>query len=726
MKTGSRKRASVLFFTVLMAAILIVCSGCGGGSNSDGGAAYTSDSAGGTQTTQTTQATASVDGKVTDENGNVVQDAVITWDVQGYCENLETPGSHPDVTSATTGSSGDFTLQGVPVGKRVIYAFNKTMMGAVEADVSPDKQKWYGLIPLTMHIGVLSGKITGKSGEPVKLAEIYWKHSNPLYQRITQSSPIDGSYKFWMIPINTSYISVSPLYPSNYQSISNKVVTPELTLQNPNVTMDIVLEVTPNPTPTQTSTSTPTPTVSPTASPTPTSGGGGGGGGDTPATKTFIALGTFNKYNDGSDHACKYMARIKTDGTFDSTFNSSGTGGNNTIIYAMEQNDGKIMIGGRMTKYNDGTDHNCGRIARLSKNGAFDNTFNNSGSGFDNEVSGIFVQNDGKYLVRGLFTSYNDGGDNTCGRFARLKTDGTFDTTFNDGGSGFDDIIVSIPVQSEGKYLLGGNFTKYNDKNGDHAAGRFIRLNEDGTYDNTFNAGGGTGFNEQVLNFGLQNDGKLIVFGYFTKYNDKDGDHNCAGLARLNADGTYDTTFNAGGTGFSIDGGGAFVNGLTMLDDGSYLVGGNFTSYKDAGVIHNCKYLARIKSDGTYDDTFAESAFNAFCQGLVIPSENKIITIGSFTKYGAYNCGGIAKLNADGTYDTTFNSTGTGFDAQPNWYVMQSGGKILTFGNFTKYNDGKDHTCGGIGRLNSNGSYDTTFNAYGTGFDGIVWTLFYF
>ncbi len=702
-----------------MAVLLLALSGCGGGGSSSGvPTGYTSDSSGGSQTAQTT---ASVDGKVTDENGNVVNGAVITWDIQGYCENQDQPGSNPDVTSTTTGSSGNFLLQGVPVGKRVIFAFSGSKMGAIEADVSSERQKetGIGVIPLNEQIGSISGKVKGQNGEPVG-AGLYFEHSNPLYKMHGGSSPIDGSYKFYKVPLGTSRISVTPGYPSPYLPVSLLHVDPEPSWGQPDVTMDINLQLTatPTPTPSPTSTTTPTPTSTPTPTPSPTSGGGGGGGGGTPTT-TFLAMGTFTQYNDGSNHACKYLARVTSDGNFDTTFNSSGTGSNDQILNAVEQNDGKIMIGGKLTGYNDGTDHDCGRIARLNKNGAFDTTFNSSGSGFNGDVdAGINVQSNGKYLVRGSFTSYNDGDDNTCGRFARLNTDGTYDTTFNPAGTGFNERVSSEPTQSGGKYLLGGFFTNYNDGT-DHPVGRFIRLNEDGTYDNTFNAGG-TGFNERVLNFGLQSDGKLIVFGYFTKYNDG-ADHNCASLARLNADGTYDTTFNPEGLGFND-----YVNGLTMLDDGTYLVGGNFTSYNDGGPIHNCNYLAKVKADGTYDDTFADPAFNAFCQGLISPSESKIITIGSFTKYGAHDCGGIAKLNLDGSYDTTFNSSGTGFDANPNWYVLQSGNKILTFGNFTKYNDGTDHTCGGIARLNSNGTYDSSFNRYGTGFNGVVWTLFYF
>ena len=73
-----------------------------------------------------------------------------------------------------------------------------------------------------------------------------------------------------------------------------------------------------------------------------------------------------------------------------------------------------------------------------------------------------------------------------------------------------------------------------------------MRLNADGTLDTTFNPGG-AGADAQVNGVVLQPDGKILIVGYFTSYNGNGAASN--NIARLNANGTLDTTFNPGGAG---------------------------------------------------------------------------------------------------------------------------------------------------------------------------------
>ena len=123
-------------------------------------------------------------------------------------------------------------------------------------------------------------------------------------------------------------------------------------------------------------------------------------------------------------------------------------------------------MGGNFTSYN-GTAAN--RIIRLNANGSVDNTFV-YGTGFDSSVISVVVQSDGKILVGGGFTSY-DG--TSANGIVRLNTDGSADETFATG-TGFASIglVTKIGVQSDGKILVGGGFTSYNGT----AANRIIRL----------------------------------------------------------------------------------------------------------------------------------------------------------------------------------------------------------------------------------------------------------
>ena len=130
---------------------------------------------------------------------------------------------------------------------------------------------------------------------------------------------------------------------------------------------------------------------------------------------------------------------------------------NDVIRSIALQSDGKILVGGRFNNY-DGTTQN--RITRLNPDGSRDTSFN-IGTGFDDggfdSVDSIALQSDGKLLVGGSFTSYNGVTQN---RITRLNPDGSRDTSF-DIGTGFDDDILSIALQSDGKILVGGFFNSY-------------------------------------------------------------------------------------------------------------------------------------------------------------------------------------------------------------------------------------------------------------------------
>ncbi|MFI5224848.1 MAG: delta-60 repeat domain-containing protein [Nitrospirales bacterium] len=70
-----------------------------------------------------------------------------------------------------------------------------------------------------------------------------------------------------------------------------------------------------------------------------------------------------------------------------------------------------------------------------------------------------------------------------------------------------------MAIQGDEKIIIGGYFTSYNGTERNHIA----RLNADGTLDNTFNTG--TGANEHVSTTAIQSDGKIIIGGSFTSYN---------------------------------------------------------------------------------------------------------------------------------------------------------------------------------------------------------------
>jgi len=323
--------------------------------------------------------------------------------------------------------------------------------------------------------------------------------------------------------------------------------------------------------------------------------------------------------------------------------------------------------------------------------------------------------------VAGSFTSYNDGSAHSIGYVAKLGSDGTFDTAFKNGtGTGFNSAIYALALQSDGKMLVGGLFNGYSDDESSsvyYDVRQIARINTDGTCDTTFvGSGSYEGFNSLVGTIALQADGKVLAGGTFTSY-DKGGSTTTVGkIARLNTDGAIDSSFNSGGTGFNGE-----VLVIVVQSDGKILVGGNFTSYND-GTAHAVGYIARLTSTGTLDTTFNSTGtgFDGRVLKLVLQADGKILAVGRHSSYNDgtdHAVGFIARLTSTGTLDTTFNSTGIGFD---NWafsIAVQTDGKILVVGMFTAYNDGTDHTVGFIARLTSTGTLDTTFNSGGTGFN---------
>ncbi|OFX65411.1 MAG: hypothetical protein A2X15_00340 [Bacteroidetes bacterium GWB2_32_14] len=394
----------------------------------------------------------------------------------------------------------------------------------------------------------------------------------------------------------------------------------------------------------------------------------------------IIIGGDFTSFNGT---AINRIARLNTDGTLDTTFNI-GTGANNIVRTITIQSDGKIMIGGQFTSYNDTT---INRIARLNADGTLDTTFNTGTGVSNNTVATTAIQSDGKIIIGGYFTSYNGTARNNI---ARLNADGTLDTTFNPG-TGTSSYVFSIAMQSDGKIIIGGSFSSYNGT----LRNRIARLNADGTLDTTFNQGNSE--TDDIYTTAIQSDGKIMIGGFFTSFNGIDRDR----IARLNADGTLDTTFNPGA------GANSSVETIAIQSDGKTIIGGGFSTYN--GTARG--KIARLNADGTLYGTFdLGTGANGTVHTTIIQTDGKIIIGGEFTSYNGTAISKIARLNADGTLDTYFN-TGTGANGTVNTAAIQSDGKIIIGGEFTSYNGiARNH----IARLNTDGTLDGTFDQ-GTG-----------
>lgn len=461
----------------------------------------------------------------------------------------------------------------------------------------------------------------------------------------------------------------------------------------------------------------------------------------------ILAGGDFTSYNGQSENR---LIRLNTDGIKDTSFNI-GIGFNAAVNIIKTQPDGKILVGGDFTSYNGLTEN---RLIRLNNDGSKDTSFN-TGTGFNVAVNTIALQPDGKILVGGDFTLYNGV---TEYRIIRLNGDGTKDTSFNTGTTGFNAVINTIALQIDGKILTGGFFTLYNGltENG------IVRLNVDGTKDTSFNTGTGF-FNGNIRTIAIQTNGLILVGGSLPSYNgvyiwegfvslNSNGSLGVSGfsgprpgsdkreirtitlqtdgkillggtyytgvpyvgdtlsyfLIRLNSDFSKDSAFNDGGVFDKI------INTAEVQSDGKILVGGNFTWYTSG-----TQSLKRLNSNGSIDVLFNRYlGFDGVVRAAALQSDSKILVGGNFNSYENVTANGIVRLNNDGKYDPTFN-IGTGFNSYVSAIVSQSDGKVIVGGGFASYNGINQNR---ITRLNNNGTKDAAFNI-GTGFNGEIYAL---
>ncbi|MDP1878792.1 MAG: delta-60 repeat domain-containing protein [Actinomycetota bacterium] len=210
--------------------------------------------------------------------------------------------------------------------------------------------------------------------------------------------------------------------------------------------------------------------------------------------------------------AVGFIVRLNADGTRDTAFTTAaGTAANNTVYAITLQSDGKILVGGQPTTWNGTT---VNRLVLLNSDGTRDTAFTtNAGTAANSSVGTVMVQGDGKILVGGLFTTWNGA---TVNRLVRLNSDGTRDTAFTTAiGSASDSNVNAVVVQSDGKILVGGNFTTWNGATANYV----VRMYGDGTRDTGFTAYNGIAADGNVYAAAMQADGKILLGGSFATWN---------------------------------------------------------------------------------------------------------------------------------------------------------------------------------------------------------------
>ncbi|HEY0678988.1 MAG TPA: T9SS type A sorting domain-containing protein [Chitinophagaceae bacterium] len=426
------------------------------------------------------------------------------------------------------------------------------------------------------------------------------------------------------------------------------------------------------------------------------------------------------------------VIRLHANGEFDNTFSFDGiqtvSFGWATSANAIDlDNIGRIVIGAH--SFNG---EFC--VARLNTDGSLDNSFSGDGlvntsvAGSSNYIRSVVIQSDGKIIAAGLNLSYQY-------LAARYNTDGSLDQSFDGDGKLIDykpssgTSYVASALQPDGKLITVGD-TYVTQQSTDICIARY---NVDGSLDNTFSGDG-----KLLLNFGpgrcnasavaIQQDGKIVIGGV-SRANMFSGDF---ALLRLNHDGSFDNTFSGDGMVITDLGGhGDQLNSICIQPDGKIIAAGssdaNFTYQPNFAII-------RYNANGTLDNTFSGDGLlitkvvsdNETIKQILIQPDGKIVAAGTayYSGPGSQADIVITRLLSDGSFDPAFNGTGVRV-ANIGTYdickasILDNLGRIVIGGSISFVSE----TQGVLIRYLSNGDPDYNFSDDGivtfAGFDAV-------
>jgi uncharacterized delta-60 repeat protein len=221
-------------------------------------------------------------------------------------------------------------------------------------------------------------------------------------------------------------------------------------------------------------------------------------------------------------------------------------------------------------------------------------------------------------------------------RLARFNADGSLDAGFGSGGvvriAPVATAATDLAIQADGRILASG--LVHRDGYGDLAV---LRYNPDGSPDASFDGDGqavvsfGETTGASALALALQPDGKIVAAGR------SDGSSQGFVLARLNPDGSLDTSFD--GDGRVTNAGGESAADVVVQGDGRIVVAGVLIGRTSDGTFAPSFQLARFGTDGALDPTFGSGGFvvtdrvssgdrTEIARALALQGDGKIVATG--------------------------------------------------------------------------------------------------
>ena len=344
------------------------------------------------------------------------------------------------------------------------------------------------------------------------------------------------------------------------------------------------------------------------------------------------------------------VVRYGSDGTADARFKPPViTGTSLPIVQGMVLDaEGRILIGGAFTAI-DGVSR--GNIARLNRDGSRDDSF--SVDGANGPVSAIEMQNDDRIVVGGKFSRFN--GLNVT-NIVRLFPDGSIDPTFR---ATVNQSVSSLLLTPSSELYVGGEISAVNSRTRTSIA-KYSLVNEDFL----------ESFSPRILSqssvspMSLFQDHRIVIAGDFSFV---DGLPR-GGVAVLTEDGHVDGTFDSS---IGTDG---LVRSLAVTREGKIVIGGDFDSYQG----HITHKVARINLDGSPDTSFvsASSLYQVYNVGVF--TNGAVLTTGPFGN--DTNLVTKARLNPDGSVDTGYSLPVNPGNSSINVSKVEPDGKVILGG----------------------------------------------
>lgn len=340
------------------------------------------------------------------------------------------------------------------------------------------------------------------------------------------------------------------------------------------------------------------------------------------------------------------------------------------------------------------------------------------------ELRAMAIQPDGKIVAvgRSIVSSSRE--------FAimRINTDGSLDTTFSGDGlltldvvGGRHDDVYDVAIQPDGKIVASG-CVEYGPSDGTLFA--TVRLNQDGSYDNTFDSDGRVFTNfgvasddhQAIKAIAIQTDGKIVVGGHTDVSGNKD-----FALARYNTNGSLDTTFSGDGKlthwiGAQED----LIEDLAIQPDGKIVAAGS-----SAGIFTDFDFVvARYNSNGVLDPTFNDTGVRVtpsmsdadYGKGVAIQSDGRIVLAG-YSRNGSDGSATVLRYTADGQKDSAFGTAGMATAPLPpaatsaEEVALQNNDKIVIAGQY--YTNSPAVQDFFVAQFDWSGKLDSTFDGDG-------------